>query len=150
MGAINVAGDLANRCKLMDLHNLSQALGIRLSGIVLPPPALHLISTVRAFATSVEAEKHRSLSSKEMSLSSRPANNPDSASFAMVHCLCCSIGFESQVCTRHYASHKALCEDRWDFDNLKCSTLKQMVIKIQQRWHLRREGFSQVSHDLWS
>ena len=47
-GATNVAGDLASRGKLIDLRNLSQALGLRLSEITLPPPALHLIATVRA------------------------------------------------------------------------------------------------------
>ena len=133
-GATNVAGDLASRGKLLDLRNLSQALGLRLSEIALPPPALHLISTVRAFAANIEKEKHRALSSEEMFLSAGQANNPDSASFATVRCLCCFVYFESQMCKRYCAFHEVFCEHCWDFDNLKCRGLKLIVINIQQCW----------------
>ena len=85
-----------------------------------------------------------------MFLSAGQANNLDSASFAIVHFLCCSVHFESQKCKRYSTFHKVFCEHCWDYDNLKCRKLKMIVINIQQRWRLHRGDGSQFSHDSWS
>jgi hypothetical protein len=101
-------------------------------------------------AANIERKEHRTLSSEEMFLSAGQANNPDSASFATVRCLCCSTYLESQKCERYCTFHKVFCEHCWDYDNLECRGLKMIVVNIQQSWRLHRGDGSRISHDFWN